>query len=260
MVAVGIGERLREARMRQKIDIADVETATKIRAKYLRALENEEFGLLPGNTFVKTFLRTYAEYLGLDPQLLLEEYRAGYEPRGESELQPYSVASRQRRREPRRPPRAPAGPPGPGTALVVIIGVVLVIFVILGLTSDEADDGGGTQDEQAEERPREQPAEREPERPEVTTVRLRISPEAATYLCVDRGPETENVYVGTTTEPQSFRGRRIRVNAGTRSVRMTVNGDRVRVPPGADPIGYDFRLRGGEVSTDEIPLGQRPCA
>src|SRR4051794_40495137 len=100
--------------MRQKIDIADVEAATKIRAKYLRALENEEFGLLPGNTFVKTFLRTYAEYLGLDPQLLLEEYRAGYEPRSEGELQPYSVAARRRQREP-RPRRAPPRPPRPGT-------------------------------------------------------------------------------------------------------------------------------------------------
>ena len=78
-----IGETLREARMRQQLDIADVEAATKIRAKYLRALENEEFGLLPGPTFVKTFLRTYAEYLGLDPHLLVEEYRAHYEPRDE---------------------------------------------------------------------------------------------------------------------------------------------------------------------------------
>src|SRR5919202_2221943 len=102
--------------MRQKIDIVDVESATKIRAKYLRALENEEFSLLPGNTFVKTFLRTYAEYLGLDPQLLLEEYRAGYEPRGE-DLQPYSVAARRRPSE-RRRPRGPSGPPGPGTALI----------------------------------------------------------------------------------------------------------------------------------------------
>src|ERR687894_1227824 len=102
----GIGDRLREARMRQNIDIADVEAATKIRAKYLRALENEEFGLLPGNTFVKTFLRTYAEYLGLDPQLLLEEYRASYEPRDQNELQPYSVAARSgRQREPRAPRR-----------------------------------------------------------------------------------------------------------------------------------------------------------
>ena len=61
-----IGETLREARMRRRIDMTEVEAATKIRAKYLRALENEEWDLLPGPTFVKTFLRTYAEYLELD--------------------------------------------------------------------------------------------------------------------------------------------------------------------------------------------------
>src|SRR3954452_7556589 len=83
-----IGETLREARMRQHLDITDVEDRTKIRAKYLRALENEEFGMLPGSTFVKTFLRTYAEVLGLDPHALVEEYRATYEPRDDAELQP----------------------------------------------------------------------------------------------------------------------------------------------------------------------------
>ncbi len=72
----GIGDQLRETRLRSRIDIAEVEAATKIRAKYLRALENEEFGLLPGSTFVKSFLRTYAQYLGLDAHLLVEEYRA----------------------------------------------------------------------------------------------------------------------------------------------------------------------------------------
>ena len=61
-----IGDQLRETRMRNRIDISEVEAATKIRAKYLRALENEEWDLLPGPTFVKTFLRTYADYLGLD--------------------------------------------------------------------------------------------------------------------------------------------------------------------------------------------------
>ena len=61
-----IGETLREARMRRRIDMTEVETATKIRGKYLRALENEEWDLLPGPTFVKSFLRTYAEALDLD--------------------------------------------------------------------------------------------------------------------------------------------------------------------------------------------------
>src|SRR5215208_5812045 len=87
-----IGETLREARMRQRLDIADVEARTKIRAKYLRALENEEFGMLPGSTFVRTFLRTYAELLGLDPQRLVEEYRTNYEARDELDLQPLGGA------------------------------------------------------------------------------------------------------------------------------------------------------------------------
>src|SRR3954447_23240841 len=69
-----IGETLRETRMRRRIDMTEVEAATKIRAKYLRALENEEWDLLPGPTFVKSFLRTYAEALGLDAGMMLEKY------------------------------------------------------------------------------------------------------------------------------------------------------------------------------------------
>src|SRR3712207_7553588 len=84
-----IGETLRETRMRRRIDMTEVEAATKIRAKYLRALENEEWDLLPGPTFVKTFLRTYAEYLGLDARNLVEEYKQRFERSEEhtSELQ-----------------------------------------------------------------------------------------------------------------------------------------------------------------------------
>ena len=74
-----IGDQLSDTRMRNRIDITEVEAATKIRAKYLRALENDEWDLLPGPTFVKTFLRTYADYLGLDARNLVEEYRSRYE-------------------------------------------------------------------------------------------------------------------------------------------------------------------------------------
>src|ERR687890_613122 len=80
-----IGETLREARMRRRIDMTEVETATKIRGKYLRALENEEWDLLPGPTFVKTFLRTYAEYLGLDSRLLASLWLLGSWPLGDDE-------------------------------------------------------------------------------------------------------------------------------------------------------------------------------
>src|ERR671914_2404398 len=94
-----IGETLREARMRRRLDISEVEQRTKIRAKYLRALENEDWGTLPGPTYVKTFLRTYAEVLGVDGHLLVEEYRANHEPHEEAELQqPMSSAPRRPRR------------------------------------------------------------------------------------------------------------------------------------------------------------------
>lgn len=71
-----IGETLRERRMALKIDVHEVEEATKIRAKYLRALENEEYNLLPGSAYVKSFLRTYADYLELDSRALVDQYRS----------------------------------------------------------------------------------------------------------------------------------------------------------------------------------------
>ena len=89
-----IGQTLREARMRQRIDMTEVESATKIRAKYLRALENEEWDLLPGPTFVKSFLRTYAEYLDLDARSLVEEYRQRYERPATTELTPFGPGNR----------------------------------------------------------------------------------------------------------------------------------------------------------------------
>jgi cytoskeleton protein RodZ len=73
-----IGNSLREARLRQGLDFPEIEQATKIRAKYLRALEDEQFDILPGQTYVKGFLRTYAEYLGLDGQLYVDEYNSRY--------------------------------------------------------------------------------------------------------------------------------------------------------------------------------------
>ena len=70
-----IGSTLREARIRARIDISEIEMKTKIRAKYLRAIENEEWDLLPGPVYAKSFLRTYGDYLGLDSRMLVEEYK-----------------------------------------------------------------------------------------------------------------------------------------------------------------------------------------
>ncbi len=94
--------------MRQGFDIADLEERTKIRAKYLRALENEEWGALPGHTFVKTFLRTYAEQVGLDPHMLVEEYRMAHESE-ERDFAPLVGPPAATRRETRRERRRATG-------------------------------------------------------------------------------------------------------------------------------------------------------
>src|ERR1700748_2926925 len=121
-----IGETLRETRMRRRIDMTEVEAATKIRAKYLRALENEEWDLLPGPTFVKTFLRTYAEYLDLDPRLLVEEYRQRYERPSTRDVTP---SERVRGGGRRQPPRRHWGP-----VIVIAIGVLALLAALYGLS------------------------------------------------------------------------------------------------------------------------------
>lgn len=73
-----LGNSLREARSREGLGFPQVELATKIRAKYLRALEEEQFDVLPAETYVKGFLRAYADFLGLDGQLYVDEYESRF--------------------------------------------------------------------------------------------------------------------------------------------------------------------------------------
>ena len=243
--------------MRQRLDIADVETKTKIRAKYLRALENEEFSMLPGPTFVKTFLRTYSEALGLDPHLLVEEYRANYEGGEEPEtLTPLgpSASPRERRRG--------VGPPRRvGPLLIVGLGVLAVVaaLLVIGLLSSDDEGGDGGEEpvaETTETEPSPQRTERERRPPRPQRVVLRIAPVAETYVCIDTGPDTEIRFQGIITEPQTYRGKRLRVNLGNTSVEITRNGRPFAIEPTGEPVGFVFTPR----SSRTLPLGERPCA
>jgi cytoskeleton protein RodZ len=253
-----IGETLREARMRRRIDMTEVESATKIRGKYLRALENEEWELLPGPTFVKTFLRTYAEYLGLDARLLVEEYRQRFERPSSQELTPFPRRSQRRSR--RRLPLL-----GPGLALFTGVVLLLGIFWVLGTWGDDEEPaapasveptptpesdgtaGGGGSD--GKERRR----ERRPRQ-----VRLQLVASGPVYVClVDaRGRQVideETLAAGARTEV--FRSRSFRTNFGNANVRMRVNGKLYDVAESADPVGYE--LRPGRPPR-RLPDGARP--
>ncbi len=242
--------------MRQRLDITDAEAQTKIRAKYLRALENEDFGMLPGATFVKSFLRTYAEFLGLDPHLLVEEYRVMHDPRDESELTPFAGTQRARSRDRRRPPRRP-----PWLPVAAAVVAIVAILLVLGLTGGNSDNGstGTTTTTTTAKKTAKKPAaprKRRTVHRRPRTVALRIVPAAATYVCVDKGAGTAVVYEGTLSAPKSWKARHLRIDLGRRAVQVTVNGKRVPVPAGSDPIGFDFR----PTSRHQLPIGQRPCA
>ena len=247
----GIGDTLREARTRQGLDIADMEARTKIRAKYLRALENEEFSLLPGATFVRTFLRTYAEMLGLDPHLLLDEYRARHEPK--DELEPANIgppaASRTERAR-----RGPPGPPGPGVVVLLVVVAIVGLLLLLGLTGGKDD---SKQSAQTNTTPKKKPKPKpKPPKPSHTSVTLSVRTTVPTYACVDRGQGTGIVYQGTLDGSRTFKGKRLRVNLGKTSVKLRVNGKAVPLNPGPNPAGFEFTPKGSKA----LPVGQRPCA
>jgi cytoskeleton protein RodZ len=75
-----IGNSLRTARGRQGLELAEVDADTHIRMRYLKALEDERFDLLPGAAYVRGFLRTYANYLGLEADPFVDEYNARFAP------------------------------------------------------------------------------------------------------------------------------------------------------------------------------------
>src|SRR5271165_285222 len=121
-----IGATLREARMRARIDVSEIEATTKIRAKYLRALENEEWSLLPGPTFVKSFLRTYAQALGLDGKALVEEYRLAHERPSELMLEPIVAPSQRSHRN-----RGRSQSSGPSRGYSIAVGTIVLVIVLL---------------------------------------------------------------------------------------------------------------------------------
>jgi cytoskeleton protein RodZ len=233
-----IGESLREARMRARIDIAEIEAQTKIRAKYLRALENEEWDLLPGPTYVKSFLRTYAEALDLDAKLLVDEYKLRHEHLSEVELQPINAAApgRERRRQ------TPVLPPWFFVAAIVA-GLVFALY-LLGSGDDDPDSSatpppatGTTTTDRPATTP---PPPAAPVRP--TRVRLRIDATGEVNVCLKAGDRT--LVNGQTYEAgqrtPTFASRRFRLTLGNNSARLRINGKTRNVRASSEPIGLEI--------------------
>jgi cytoskeletal protein RodZ len=88
-----IGNTLREARVRRNLTLQQVEEDIKIRVKYVQAMENEDWDVMPGVTYVKGFLRTYSTYLALDPDVIIGEFRSRGMVASEEHQEPFSGSS-----------------------------------------------------------------------------------------------------------------------------------------------------------------------
>jgi cytoskeleton protein RodZ len=142
-----IGNSLREARLRRGLSVTDVENVTKIRAKYVEALEENDFEVLPGPTVVKGFLRSYAIFLKLDPELILHEYKSLYEARREDIGAPLRTDITQQRRTQtsaeRKKKRARRTQRG---YVAAALFAILVIILIAWLGARTGDKGAATLD------------------------------------------------------------------------------------------------------------------
>jgi cytoskeleton protein RodZ len=123
-----IGDSLREARTRRGLSAADVQKGIRIRERYLTALEEEQWDLLPGEAYTKGFLRTYAEFLGLDGNLYIDEYNTRIShAEDEHVLVPQSIVAVHRER--RSLLRT--------LMILLVVGAVIASFAALGM-------GGGS--------------------------------------------------------------------------------------------------------------------
>ena len=211
--------------------MSQVESATKIRAKYLRALENEEWDALPGPTYVKTFLRTYAEYLGIDARSLVEEYKLRYERPFAADLTPFGMRPGLRQRRRRRV--------GPWLAVLAIVLAAGAGLWWLG--RDETDSAGTASDE----RP---PAAASPDAAQEGdadgSVALRIIATRTTRVCVlGAGGRAllsgRRLPAGRSTA--TLRGARFRIGFDGGRARMRIDGRGYPVDAGARRVGFDVR-------------------
>lgn len=230
-----IGSSLREARVRQQLDFPEIEHSTKIRAKYLRALEDEQFEVLPAQTYIKGFLRTYADFLGLDGQLYVDEYNSRFVG-GEEETPLRARSSLQPRHERRVQSRA---------VFLVVVGIAIVTALVIAAWRF-ASPGS---DHPAQATHVKKPPPRHTATPQ-RSVRLSIRATHGTgsYVEVRVGTSSgRQLYAGTlrSGESQAFRSTRLWITiSAPANVGVSVNGVRHPLPGNGYPRVLVARANG----------------
>lgn len=254
-----IGATLREARLRARIDLSEIEAQTKIRARYLRALENEEWDVLPGPTFARTFLRTYAEALHLDPKPLVEQYRLESERPSEHEVQPI-VASPRRPMRPRREGSESGESLASSRGFVLAVGAIVLVIIVLVVallargskpkaSEQTRDASNGTHAHVGKHHPRKGHGASKHAVANTGRVTLSLEAQGVVWVCLVNAREQKlipgvELQPGETSGP--YTGSRFDMILGNDSVKLTMNGKPLTLPTSSEPIGYEVSRSGGK--------------
>lgn len=250
----GVGNKLREARTRRHLGLQEVEEATKIRGRYLQAIENEDWDQLPGDTYTRAFIRTYAGFLGLDGERLAEEQR---QVRGSTR-----PGERLPRVEPRsRRVRRDTRPSAVSPRLIAFIVSALLVVALIGIALSS---GGGSNNPQAGKAHGGQGvggarnAKNAKSKPVAPGHSLVLTANGEVWVCLLNGKGNPLVkglilYPGETEGP--FRSGSFTLALGNGAVTMSVDGQQQNLPEPSSPIGFAVDAQG---SVRELHEGERP--
>jgi cytoskeleton protein RodZ len=233
----GLGATLRKARDRRDVALSDVEAAIKIRARYLLAMENEEWDALPGGSYARGFIRTYATYLGLDGERLA----------GEFEPEPEPVAGngpRARRRAPR--------PALTGAVVLALLAAAAAIGLATGGGGGGPAGSGGVESGSPPASGSGSSQAGSGEAPD--TVSLRLATKAEVWVCVlDRRGRAlvDGEVLSAGVEEGPFHSGSFTVAFGNGEVAMQVDGKETEIPASASPLGYAIHPGGRLVTLSE---------
>jgi cytoskeleton protein RodZ len=248
----GIGQKLREARAGRGIELDEVERVTKIRSKYLRAMEEDRWEVLPGDAYARGFLSTYASFLGLDHRALVDEYKRDHERVDEVQQVPQELPRRGAVRKASPRPRA-------AVVLGLLAAAALAAVIVAGLSGDSNDDGtdrerarGGNDAGAAAA-----PAATKPRADEPSKHSLLLRSTGTVWVCLvdNRGRVLIDGQTLTVDEERGpFEAKAFEATFGNGSVRIELDDEPLRVPALPEPLGY--RIASGGLS--ELGLSARP--
>jgi cytoskeleton protein RodZ len=233
-----IGSVFREARNRRKVDLSEVEAATRIRIRYLRAIENEEWEALPGGVYTRGFIRTYASFLGLDGERLADDYRKQAETGGSTPTPEALRASRSSKAPDRRWPV-------PNASWIAIVAVIVVAVIAIVAIPGGGGSGSGSGKNLSQGKPaRQHHSHRQaPPHPSAQGVSVRLAATAEVWVCVLNGrgkPLIDGQILESGVEEGPFRSGSFTVSFGNGEVSMLIDGREAKIPATSSPIGYSI--------------------